>query len=187
MSDDPVIRSLEARIAQLETERRPRRRWSIRRSRRLAIGVFVLAMLVPGVALASHQFTDVPDSHTFHDHIDWLADNGITDGCGDGRFCPNSAVTRGQMAAFMRRMSSEFELVTNTVDPNSVEDAFSGSATCPGDKRAIAGGGSTDTINLFVTDSYPDGGSWWVHWETDDSAGADVNSLTVYALCAPRL
>lgn len=186
MSDDPVIRSLEARIAQLETERRPRRRRVIRLSRRLAIGLAVLAMLVPGVALASHQFSDVLNSNTYHAHIDWLSDNGITGGCGGGKYCPDSAVTRGQMAAFMHRLSNEFELVSNTVDPGS-SNVFSSSAVCPGDKRAIAGGGSTDTIDLFVTDSYPSDGEWTVRWETDNNAAADPGDVTVWALCAPRL
>ena len=35
--------------------------------------------------------------------IRWLAASGITKGCGNGRFCPDAKVTRGQMAAFLTR------------------------------------------------------------------------------------
>lgn len=63
-----------------------------------------LALLIPGAALASHAFGDVPDSNVFHDDISWVKDAGITLGCGDGtNYCPEDSVTRGQMAAFLRR------------------------------------------------------------------------------------
>jgi hypothetical protein len=35
--------------------------------------------------------------------INRLATSGITNGCGPGSFCPSGVVTRGQMAAFLRR------------------------------------------------------------------------------------
>ena len=36
-------------------------------------------------------------------HVNGLADRGITSGCTDSTFCPNSAVTRAQMAVFLVR------------------------------------------------------------------------------------
>lgn len=71
----------------------------------IIVGALVVA-LVPVAAVAGHQFTDVPSNHTFHADISWLADNGITKGCNppaNTKFCPDSPVTRGQMAAFMHR------------------------------------------------------------------------------------
>ena len=56
------------------------------------------------MVVASHQFSDVPTSHLFHADISWLASTGITSGCGGGKFCPESAVTRGQMAKFMHKL-----------------------------------------------------------------------------------
>ncbi len=35
--------------------------------------------------------------------LDWLAEAGITNGCGDVWFCPTSWVTRAQMASFLAR------------------------------------------------------------------------------------
>ena len=51
---------------------------------------------------ADRVFRDI--SHTpFVEHINWLAEQGITKGCGPDTFCPDQTVTRGQMAAFLSR------------------------------------------------------------------------------------
>ena len=39
----------------------------------------------------------------FRNDIIWLAEEGITGGCGVGRFCPSGTVTREQMASFLAR------------------------------------------------------------------------------------
>ncbi len=53
------------------------------------------------------RFLDVPETHTFYADIEWLASAGITKGCnpaeGNTKYCPDSPVTRGQMAAFLDR------------------------------------------------------------------------------------
>jgi hypothetical protein len=46
-------------------------------------------------------FGDVPVDHQFFRFVEALAAAGITGGCGNGNFCPNNPVTRGQMAAFL--------------------------------------------------------------------------------------
>jgi hypothetical protein len=56
-----------------------------------------------GGSLPPSGFWDVPAGHSFESEIVWLADNGITNGCGNQRFCPELAVTRGQMASFLVR------------------------------------------------------------------------------------
>ena len=44
------------------------------------------------------------DDHLRHeDHINRLAEAGITEGCGPGQFCPNGIVSRAEMAAFLNR------------------------------------------------------------------------------------
>ena len=47
-------------------------------------------------------FSDLTGSK-FYDDIIWLAEEGITAGCGGSKFCPNGTVTRGQMATFLVR------------------------------------------------------------------------------------
>lgn len=51
----------------------------------------------PGTA----TFGDVPVSHPFHRFVEALAASGITGGCAGGNYCPDTAVTRGQMAVFL--------------------------------------------------------------------------------------
>ena len=75
--------------------------------RRLAIGAIATAALAfPLGVVASHQFTDVPNTNTFHADIDALADAGVTTGCGPGIYCPKDFVTREQMAAFLNRLGA---------------------------------------------------------------------------------
>ncbi|MCP4308497.1 MAG: hypothetical protein GY788_27200 [bacterium] len=48
------------------------------------------------------DFVDDDDS-VFVGDIAWLSATGITKGCAVDRYCPDRAVTRGQMAAFLVR------------------------------------------------------------------------------------
>jgi hypothetical protein len=73
----------------------------------VALTIATIAIGVPlGVSLASHQFSDVPNSNIFHADIDAIAASGVTTGCGGGRYCPSDFVTREQMAAFMNRLGA---------------------------------------------------------------------------------
>ena len=49
-------------------------------------------------------FADVSSTDFAANWIEQLAKENITGGCGNGDFCPNDAVTRGQMAAFLTRV-----------------------------------------------------------------------------------
>ncbi len=62
----------------------------------------VLEETAEGLVIKLIGFDDVADS-VFVDDILWLADSGITRGCGETSFCPKDNVTRGQMAAFLVR------------------------------------------------------------------------------------
>ena len=54
-------------------------------------------------APASATFSDVPTGHWAFRHIEALADSGITAGCGGGNYCPESPVTRAQMAVLLAK------------------------------------------------------------------------------------
>ena len=55
---------------------------------------------LPGYS-ATQIFSDVPPSSPFYPFIQEMAETGITGGCGSGMYCPNAALTRGQMAVFV--------------------------------------------------------------------------------------
>jgi hypothetical protein len=77
--------------------------------------IFVcLALASPVAALAQgftfdpppcqgNVFNDVNCSGLFDAWIEQYARDAITGGCGGGNYCPNSAVTRGQMAVFVEK------------------------------------------------------------------------------------
>ena len=72
---------------------------------RAQMAVFLLKALVASSyvppAATGTRFTDVPANAFAASWIEDLADRGITSGCGNGKYCPGSANTRGQMAAFL--------------------------------------------------------------------------------------
>jgi len=57
---------------------------------------------VPPAATGT-KFIDVPSSYWAAAWIEQLAAEGITSGCGPNTYCPDTTVTRGQMAVFLMR------------------------------------------------------------------------------------
>lgn len=94
------------------------------RKRTISVVMLVTGLLlIPIAVYAAHNFTDVPDSNTFHNDIAWLADAGVTKGCNppaNSDYCPKDNVTREQMAAFMHRLA-----VNKVVDAATAEHAAS--------------------------------------------------------------
>lgn len=54
-------------------------------------------------APAQPTFGDVATGHPFFQYIEALAASAITGGCGNGNFCPDANLTRGQMAVFLAK------------------------------------------------------------------------------------
>jgi len=65
----------------------------------MRVGYKLQVSPAPGTA----TFGDVPTSHPFFQYIEALAASGITGGCGNGNYCPDAALTRGQMAVFLAK------------------------------------------------------------------------------------
>ncbi len=51
----------------------------------------------------NHTFGDVLESHPLYQYIEALAAAGITSGCGNGNYCPDAALTRGQVAVLLAK------------------------------------------------------------------------------------
>ncbi|HTS25108.1 MAG TPA: S-layer homology domain-containing protein [Bryobacteraceae bacterium] len=70
------------------------------------MAVFIVRALSRGGSFPysnTPYFVDVPASHPFFQYIQRMKDLGITAGCGGANYCPDSPVTRGQMAVFLVR------------------------------------------------------------------------------------
>jgi hypothetical protein len=65
------------------------------------VRVFYRLQVSPAPGAAT--FGDVPTSHPFFQYIQALVASGITAGCGSGNYCPDAALTRGQMAVFLSK------------------------------------------------------------------------------------
>jgi hypothetical protein len=65
--------------------------------------IAVTGVVAISVASVAGAFSDVSNSHPFHDEISAMADAGITTGYEDGTYRPGVAVNRGSMAAFLGR------------------------------------------------------------------------------------
>jgi hypothetical protein len=61
----------------------------------------IYRLQVSGAPAVATFPNDVPTTHPFFRFVEALARAGITSGCGDGSFCPDDPVTRGQMAVFL--------------------------------------------------------------------------------------
>lgn len=66
-----------------------------------AVDIWWYRQIAPAPGAAS--FTDVPTTAQFFREVEALAASGITTGCTATTFCPDQAVTRRQMAAFLSR------------------------------------------------------------------------------------
>jgi len=126
-TEQEQIALLERQVAELRARlgaagRRQPERPRSRTRRGLTVAGLVLALAVlPAIAVASHSFSDVPDDHTFHLHIEAVKDAGVTSGCTATKYCPEAFVTRGQMAAFLNRLGALAPGMTPVVNADRVD------------------------------------------------------------------
>jgi hypothetical protein len=94
--------------------------------------VALLAVAIPAIGIAAGGAFIDDESSVFEGDINWLAGAGVTSGCNPpefDRFCPNDNVTRGQMAAFMKRFAGFLgaeDGVVNQADFASDSDTLDG-------------------------------------------------------------
>lgn len=120
------------------------RRWWV-------VAVVAAVGLVSQVAVAwavASRFADVPPSNPFVDDIEWVADAGVTLGCGDGtNYCPTDSVTRQQMAAFMHRLA-----VNQVVDAATVQGLEP--ADLKGDSGPQGPKGDPGVVGFYTKDTH---------------------------------
>ena len=98
------------------------RRFANRSVRSMFVAIVATVVIAfPLGVFASHQFSDVPNGHTFHGDIDVLVDAGLTTGCGGGKYCPEEFVTRGQIAAFLNRLGALSPTKTPVVNADRID------------------------------------------------------------------
>ena len=74
-----------------------------------AVAVASSAIVGTVAAQTGPLFNDVPYGHWAYEPIQWAVQNGITQGCGDGRnFCPDQSLSRAHMVTFLKRYDERF-------------------------------------------------------------------------------
>jgi hypothetical protein len=170
------------------------------------VGAGVFAV---GSAYGQSRFSDVPPGDVHEAGIQYVDQNGITAGCGDGtRFCPRDSLTRGQMATFLHRQSGKAPGIAPSVNADTLRGltpdqlrATSGreivtttqTATgstnfatigCPEGKVAVGGGGLSSSSNWALVDSFPtDAGGWSVFFRAIGEESS--HTARVFAVCLP--
>jgi hypothetical protein len=66
-------------------------------------GIRILWRRTVSPAPQAATFDDVPANHAQFQYIEALAAAGISVGCGNGNYCPDNPLTRGQMAVFLAK------------------------------------------------------------------------------------
>ena len=100
----------------------------------------------PNEPACTASFADICSS-PFQADIDWLAKQGLVNGCGNGNYCPTDAVTRGQMAVFL----------TNVLKLPAGPERFTDDNGSPYEPaiNAIAAAGITGGCNVAGTEFCP--------------------------------
>lgn len=75
------------------------------------------------------KFTDVPKGKWFTPAVKWASENGVVNGVGDGKFAPESAVTREQICALIVRFAGYKSVKLNLINKKAafVDDKSIGS------------------------------------------------------------
>ena len=97
-------------------------------------------------------FFDVPENAAYYNAVCWAYKNGITIGCGFGRFMPDEYVTREQTCAFLARYAQSCGMKLNELDKTAINDF----ADCEQVEPSVA-----DSVNamcaLGIVKGYEDG------------------------------
>ena len=144
---------------------------------RAALAAVVLASSSPLLAAPCGGFTDVDDANPAHapfcDSVEWMKLRNITLGCTATLYCPDTLVTRLQMAAFMFRLGfqnaflqggNEFgaTAVLGTTDNHAVDVRANGARVMRYEPNAISpnviGGSPANNVTAGVRGATIGGG-----------------------------
>ena len=147
------------------------------RRRLLVVGILALGLATAfvGGSYANHSFSDVPTGAFYHDDVSWLVANNITAGCGSGKYCPDRAVTRGQMATFLHALAGQPKVGHFSCDAAALTPYNSAQTWVNGLNYATSDGQLS--CNVVV----PDGAMIReVAWSLYDNDAADAEQCSLY-------
>jgi hypothetical protein len=103
-----LVAAVESLAGRTQTWHKQHRRINVLRIEGIpmlrAFAAALALIALPAVAAPCAGFTDVDDSSPFCTNVAWIKNRGITNGCAASVYCPNDAVTRLSLSAFMNRL-----------------------------------------------------------------------------------
>lgn len=71
----------------------------------------------------SGKFVDVVPGAWYHSPVQWAAENGIVNGVGDGKYAPDRAITRQEMALMLMNYANfkSYDMIENRSLPNFID------------------------------------------------------------------
>lgn len=175
-----------------------------RRLINLLAATLVTTALISNVAQAAPcaDFTDVDTASQFCQNVEWMKNRAITLGCTATLYCPNEAVSRIAMAAFLRRLGdalTPIHLTRETSGPSLNIDAdpvicatadytvAGAPRTAHGNAALVAGQGTgvTDFAARYVEST--DGGVSWIPVSQNHAAtGSSSEKVSLNVMLPPR-
>lgn len=93
-------------------------------------------------------FNDVPANAAYADAVAWAVDADITEGMGDGRFCPEQTCTRAQIVTFLQRFFVDWKSNHLTISSQDELNALALRGDVGSIRKIIA-------VNAYIDDLTP--------------------------------
>jgi hypothetical protein len=123
---------------------------------RLLFAAIATLACAPALAAPCAGFTDVdtsnPNQAGFCSSVEWIKNRGVTTGCGGTNYCPDAAVSRLAMAAFMTRLGTALTPVQVRVDApvGAVDLDVANNVVCQSGNFAVASFPRTAYLDLAM-------------------------------------
>jgi hypothetical protein len=150
-----------------------------RRNVLLVFAIAALGSVFGGAAVvwADHQFSDVPDGHSFHDQIGAVVDAGCATGFNDGTFRPGNTPTRGQFAYWLNNCGGRAQYGGSFSSfLNDGDDVRAGLA--PARMNVGAQGEGVSIVVVMATGSIDASADGSVEWSLMSDDGTTSEELT---------
>lgn len=97
----------------------------------LALAAMLGAVSAPAASAPCAGFADVDSADSFCPTVEWMKNRAVTTGCATASYCPDPAVSRLAMAAFMQRLGKTLTpLVRYADDTGGALDPDTGDVVC---------------------------------------------------------
>ena len=153
--------------------------------RNILLGITFATLTAAGSAHAANcdGFTDVQDTDSYCNSVQWLKNRAITLGCDVAQYCPSASVTRASMALFMNRLGTALTPTFQYVEgiPGAIDiQASPDNYVCQTSDFPVTGFPRTAIVHGRFWGALDAAGTWFMdHWYSTDG-GATWSYLNTF-------